>query len=80
MEEYMQVAHVTSTYEMLSTNSFVGMGDFATQEAFDWVSSHPLIVRVSSVICQLMNDLVSHKVDNLNIKVFSKIFTNNFLF
>ncbi|XP_052188548.1 (-)-germacrene D synthase-like isoform X2 [Diospyros lotus] len=61
MEEYMQVALVTSAYEMISTNSFVGMGDLATQDAFDWVSSHPLIVRASSVICRLMDDLVSHK-------------------
>ena len=80
MEEYMQVALVTCSYEMLSTNSFVGMGDMATQKAFEWVSSCPLIVRASSVICRLMSDLVGHKVDHLNIKFFSKILTNNFLF
>ena len=70
MEEYMQVALVSSGYEMLSTNSFVGMGDLATQEAFDWVSSRPLIVRASSVIGRLMDDMVGHKVDDLNIKIF----------
>jgi len=64
MEEYMQVALVTGAYEMLSTNSFVGMGDLATQEAFDWVSSCPLIVRASSIICRLMDDMVGHKVDD----------------
>ena len=80
MEEYMQVALVSSGYEMLSTNSFVGMGDLATQKAFEWMSSCPLIVRASTILSRLMNDLVSHKVDDLNIKFFSKIFTNNFLF
>lgn len=70
MEEYMQVALVTGAHEMLSTNSFVGMGDLATQEAFDWVLSHPLIVRASSVIGRLMDDMVGHKVDDLNIKIF----------
>lgn len=64
MEEYMQVALVTGAYEMLSTNSFVGMGDLATQESFDWVSSCPLIVRASSIICRLMDDMVGHKVDD----------------
>ncbi|XP_052178613.1 (-)-germacrene D synthase-like [Diospyros lotus] len=63
MEEYIQVALVTGAYEMLSTNSFVGMGDFATQEAFDWVSSRPLIVRASSMICRLMDDMVGHKFE-----------------
>ena len=62
MEEYMQVALVTSTYEMLLTTSFVGMGDLATQEAFDWVSSFPLIVKASSIIGRLRNDMVGHKV------------------
>ncbi|XP_052178430.1 (-)-germacrene D synthase-like [Diospyros lotus] len=63
MEEYMQVALVTGAYEVLSTNSFVGMGDLATQEAFDWVSSCPLIVRASSIICRLMDDMVGHKFE-----------------
>ncbi|XP_052178614.1 (-)-germacrene D synthase-like [Diospyros lotus] len=63
MEEYMQVALVTCGYEILSTNSFVGMGDMATQEAFDWVSSCPLIVRASTVICRLTNDIVGHKFE-----------------
>ncbi|XP_052178426.1 valencene synthase-like isoform X2 [Diospyros lotus] len=63
MEEYMQVALVTCGYEMLSTNSFVGMGDLATQQAFEWVSSCPLIVRASSIICRLMSDLVGHKFE-----------------
>ncbi|XP_052178610.1 (-)-germacrene D synthase-like isoform X1 [Diospyros lotus] len=63
MEEYKQVALVTSTYEMISTNSLVGMGDLATQEAFDWVSSHPLIVRASSIIFRLMDDIAGHKFE-----------------
>ncbi|XP_052178428.1 (-)-germacrene D synthase-like [Diospyros lotus] len=63
IEEYMQVALVSCGYEMLSTNSFVGMGDLATPNAFEWVSSFPLIVKASSVICRLMSDPVSHKFE-----------------
>ncbi|CAK9142772.1 unnamed protein product [Ilex paraguariensis] len=60
-EEHMEVALVSCGYMMLSTTSFVGMGELATKEVFDWVSSEPLIVRASSVINRLMNDMVGHQ-------------------
>ena len=47
---------------MLTTTSFVGMGDIATKEAFDWAFSHPNMVRTSCIICRLMDDIVSHEV------------------
>ena len=62
MEEYMKVALVSSGYMMLSTTCIVGMGELATNEAFDWVSSEPLIVRASSTIARLMDDVVGHEV------------------
>ena len=67
IEEYLKVALVTSGYMMLSTNSFVGMGDIATKEAFDWVSNQPLLVRAASVICRLMDDMVGHEVQKTNL-------------
>ncbi|CAK9136862.1 unnamed protein product [Ilex paraguariensis] len=60
-EEHMEVALVSCGYMMLSTTSFVGMGELATKEVFDWVSSEPLIVRASSVINRLMDDMVGHQ-------------------
>ena len=62
MEEYMAVALVTSAYSMLATTSFVGMGDVATEEAFAWLFNDPKIVTGSAIICRLMDDIVSHKV------------------
>lgn len=62
MEEYMEVALVSSGYIMLATTSFVGMGESVTKQAFDWVSSNPLIVKASSVICRLTDDMVGHEV------------------
>ncbi|CAK9136867.1 unnamed protein product [Ilex paraguariensis] len=62
MEEYMKVALVSSGYMMLSTTCIVGMGELATNEAFDWVSSEPLIVRASSTIARLMDDVAGHEV------------------
>ncbi|KAH7860923.1 hypothetical protein Vadar_019579 [Vaccinium darrowii] len=63
MEEYMRVALVTGAYKMLATTSFVGMGDLVTKEAFEWVSSDPLIVEAASVICRLMDDMAGHKFE-----------------
>ena len=58
----MSNALVSCGYSMLITTSFVGMGDIATEEAFDWVFSDPKMVRASSVICRLMDDIVSNEV------------------
>ncbi|CAK9136861.1 unnamed protein product [Ilex paraguariensis] len=63
MEEYMKVALVSSGYMMLSTTCIVGMGELATNEAFDWVSSEPLIVRASSTIARLMDDVAGHEIE-----------------
>ncbi|KAL3571175.1 hypothetical protein D5086_028424 [Populus alba] len=63
MEEYMQVALVTSGYSMLTTVSFIGMGDMVTKQAFDWVFSHPKIIRASETIGRLMDDVKSHKFE-----------------
>ncbi|KAG8382760.1 hypothetical protein BUALT_Bualt05G0110800 [Buddleja alternifolia] len=60
MEEYMSVALVSGAYMMLSTTSLVGMGSLVTRETFEWVTNEPLIVRASSVICRLMDDMVGH--------------------
>ena len=62
MEEYMQVALVTSGYSLLATVSFIGMGDMVTKQAFDWVFNHPKIIRASETIGRLMDDVKSHKV------------------
>ncbi|KAJ8622266.1 hypothetical protein MRB53_030795 [Persea americana] len=44
LEEYMTNALITSAYPMLSVVSYVGMGDVATQEAFDWGVSMPKLI------------------------------------
>ncbi|KAL6313966.1 hypothetical protein AAG906_011696 [Vitis piasezkii] len=62
LDEYMSNGLESSGYPMLITTSFVGMGDIATKEAFDWVFSYPKMVRASSIIGRLMDDIVSHEV------------------
>ncbi|KAH9755851.1 alpha-humulene/(-)-(E)-beta-caryophyllene synthase [Citrus sinensis] len=73
MDEYMTVALVTSAYPMLSTTSFVGMGDIVTKESFEWLFSNPRFIRASSVVCRLMDDMVSHKFEQSRGHVASSV-------
>ena len=67
MEEYMSNALISCAYPMLSTISFIVMGDIATKEALEWVIKEPKIVRAASIICRLMDDVVSHEVHLANV-------------
>ena len=62
MEEYMRNALISCAYPALTAISFVGMGDIVTKEAFEWLLKEPKIVRGASIICRLMDDIVSHEV------------------
>ncbi|XP_034679562.1 (-)-germacrene D synthase-like [Vitis riparia] len=73
MEEYMSNALVSSACSMLTTTSFVGMGDIVTKEAFDWVFSDPKMIRASNVICRLMDDIVSHEFEQKRGHVASAV-------
>jgi len=61
VEEYMEVATITSTYSLLTTVSFLGMED-TTEEVLIWVTSHPKIIEAASVISRLMDDIVGTEV------------------
>nr|WBW04460.1 terpene synthase [Ficus pandurata] len=73
LKEYMNVAILSSGYPLLTITSFLGMGEIATQEAFDWASKHPKIFRASSTIARLMDDLVGHKDEQERGDVASSI-------
>ncbi|KAF8026087.1 hypothetical protein BT93_F2792 [Corymbia citriodora subsp. variegata] len=73
MQEYMAVALVTSAYEMLSTTSFVGMGDLATKDAFDWLLGGPKMVKASATVCRFMDDIVSHQFEQKRGHVASAV-------
>ncbi|KAL6314157.1 hypothetical protein AAG906_011899 [Vitis piasezkii] len=73
LDEYMSNGLESSGYPMLITTSFVGMGDIATKEAFDWVFSYPKMVRASSIIGRLMDDIVSHEFEQKRGHVASAV-------
>ncbi|KAL6318338.1 hypothetical protein AAG906_039430 [Vitis piasezkii] len=60
-KEYMLVALVTSSSCMLTTWSFIGMGEIMTKEAFDRVFSDPKILTAAAVILRLMDGITTHE-------------------
>ncbi|KAK1410874.1 hypothetical protein QVD17_37415 [Tagetes erecta] len=63
IEEHESVRFMSSAYKMLTTASFVGMGDMITEEAFKWVETNPHVVKSSAAISRLMDDVVGRKED-----------------
>ncbi|XP_043690199.1 (-)-germacrene D synthase-like [Telopea speciosissima] len=72
-EEYMGIALTSTAYSMLIITSFLGMRDIVTKEALDWAIDDPKLVRASSVICRLMDDIVSHKMEQERGHVCSSV-------
>ncbi|KAJ9552683.1 hypothetical protein OSB04_016728 [Centaurea solstitialis] len=74
-EEYLSVALVSIGINMTITSSFVGMGDFVTDESFKWILNKPLILHYSNVISRLLDDIVSHKEEQERKHVASSVET-----
>ncbi|KAI7732110.1 hypothetical protein M8C21_028973 [Ambrosia artemisiifolia] len=61
VEEHKSVSFMSCGYKMLTIASFVGMGDMVTDNSFEWVLGNPPLIKASSEICRLMDDIVGHK-------------------
>lgn len=62
-KEYMELALNTTGYTLLISISFLGLGDhIVTNEVLQWLSNGPQIIKASTIICRLMDDIASHKV------------------
>ncbi|KAH0696980.1 hypothetical protein KY290_014407 [Solanum tuberosum] len=64
MEQYMTNGTRSSTYHLVATTSWLGMGEVATKDAFDWIATEPLILVASGTIARLLNDLVTHEIEH----------------
>ncbi|XP_072971374.1 alpha-humulene synthase-like isoform X1 [Typha angustifolia] len=62
-EEHLNVSLVTTCYRMLACASFLGMGDVATKEVFEWVATFPDIVKASTMISRCLDDVVSAELE-----------------
>ncbi|XXG79144.1 hypothetical protein AAC387_Pa09g0278 [Persea americana] len=72
-EEYMRVALITASYQMLTLVSYVGMGDVATREAFEWVKNMPKLVQAASIVCRFKDDIQSNQLEQMRGHVASCI-------
>ncbi|MED6198498.1 hypothetical protein PIB30_066826 [Stylosanthes scabra] len=57
----------------LFTTAFIALGEFATKEILDWVSSYPKIIKAVSIIGRLTNDTASHKFEQQRKHVASAV-------
>ncbi|KAK6797343.1 hypothetical protein RDI58_005045 [Solanum bulbocastanum] len=64
MEQYMKNGTRSSTYHLIATTSWLGMGEVATKDVFDWIATEPLILVASGTIARLLNDLATHEIDH----------------
>nr|WNV55398.1 beta-caryophyllene/alpha-humulene synthase [Artabotrys hexapetalus] len=62
-DEYLETSNISSGYPMLAVQALVGLGDVASKEAFEWVLGLPQIVRSTSTIARLMDDIQTNKVE-----------------
>ncbi|KAK9989339.1 hypothetical protein SO802_029578 [Lithocarpus litseifolius] len=73
MVEYMSNALISYGYPMLSTISFVGMGDIVIKEVLEWVFKEPNVVIAASIINRLMDDIVFNEFEQKRVHVTSGI-------
>ncbi|KAK8977898.1 hypothetical protein V6N11_000225 [Hibiscus sabdariffa] len=73
LEEYLSVALITSGYKLLTIVSFIGMEDNITKETFIWAFNDPKIVRASTIICRLMDDMATHQLEQVRGHIASAV-------
>ncbi|XP_042454708.1 alpha-humulene synthase-like [Zingiber officinale] len=61
LEEHLRVSLKSTGYPAITCVSFVGLGEDATKEAFEWVTSFPKILKSCTIITRLMDDIASHE-------------------
>ncbi|XP_004294317.1 PREDICTED: (-)-germacrene D synthase-like [Fragaria vesca subsp. vesca] len=72
MDEYMEVELNTSFFAF-STTVFLGLGAIVTEDSMDWVFDDPKIVKATSVVGRLLNDIVGHKFEQKREHIASSV-------
>ncbi|XP_020553831.1 beta-caryophyllene synthase-like isoform X2 [Sesamum indicum] len=63
MEEYTEVALVTTGHAMMATLSLIGVRNTVTKKDLEWITSKPLIVQASAIVCRFMDDIVGFGIE-----------------
>ncbi|KAL9236369.1 hypothetical protein vseg_011049 [Gypsophila vaccaria] len=74
-EEYMKTALITSPYPLGTIASFLGMGDIASKESFEWASQKPMpdVIKAASTILRLLDDMGGYKFEQSRTHVASAV-------
>ena len=81
-DEYKENAILSSAYYAIMGVTFVGMGEVAKLDAFEWLSSHPKIRTAAEIICRFTDDITSYDVStNFEFRVLTiyKVYPSFFL-
>ncbi|CAA0382427.1 unnamed protein product [Arabidopsis thaliana] len=62
-DEYMKVGLVTAGMDGYAGYCFIGMEDISEKEAFEWLSSNPLIIQALNVMFRLANDVGTYETE-----------------
>ncbi|KAI3693548.1 hypothetical protein L1987_76494 [Smallanthus sonchifolius] len=74
LKEYMSNSLITSAYPSITGESYVGRGDtMVTEGSFKWVASLPPVVKAAASVIRLMDDMVTHKMEQERQHVASSI-------
>ncbi|KAG6499280.1 beta-eudesmol synthase-like [Zingiber officinale] len=63
LDEHLHSSLISSGCSTVNCASFVGMGEVATKEVFEWHSSFPKAIEACCVIGRLLNDIRSHELE-----------------
>ncbi|KAJ8636418.1 hypothetical protein MRB53_010685 [Persea americana] len=73
LEEYLEVSLITCGYLYLTGASYVGVGEEATEKAFDWLKTNPKFVMDSSSVCRLVDDIHSNEFEQKRPHIASAV-------
>nr|XP_043609787.1 (-)-germacrene D synthase-like [Erigeron canadensis] len=74
LEEHKSITNVTGGYKMLTTSSYVGMpGDIVTEGSFKWALTNPPLIKASSDVSRIMDDIVGHKEEQQRNHIASSV-------
>ncbi|EXB75317.1 (-)-germacrene D synthase [Morus notabilis] len=73
LEEYLDVAWLSSSIPTIAITSFVGMGDIVSKDIFEWAFNDPKSIRASAIIGRVMNDITSHKFEQKREHIASSV-------
>lgn len=73
LEEYLSISLTSSTHPMLISVSLCLMEEDLCKDTLDWLLTMPNIVKASSMVCRLMNDIVSSEFEQQRVHLASSL-------